>query len=442
MTYSHIIDSRFHGGGYSTEESKAIFSDLARLKRWLQVEGTLAEAQAELDIIPVEAAEEINKYLDIETFDLDMLRTDIERTGHSLVPLLRQLQNKCTAPHGQYVHYGATTQDIQDTGQMLAIQQILAVIDRDMSLISDQLQTLANTHRHTLQTGRTHAQPALPITFGLKVASWYDELRRCQERMLEGRNRVVVGQLFGACGTLSVFDEAGLSLVKRFCQKLNLNEPPMAWHVARDRLGEYVVNLAILTASLARMADEIRTLSRHEFRELTLTWQQGTLGSSTMPHKRNPEECEQVVVLARLVKAQATAMLEAQIVDHERDYRGTRIEWVAVTDASHYTLKAMDLTKKILSLLEVNESVMKENVMRYREEVCSEAIMFALARHLGKQDAYQVMYELSQASLSNKISLADLLKRDARINSHLSDTDIDELLDPASQTGIIDSLID
>ncbi len=442
MSYSHIIDSRFHGGGYSTETSRKIFADTARLSRWLWIEYQLATAQSELGIIPLEAAQEIGRHLSIENYELAEISEEIERTNHSLVPLLRQLQKKCSGNLGQYVHYGATTQDIQDTGQMIALKEVIAQARVDLMHIKGKLSTLAKEHKHSLQTGRTHAQPALPITFGLKVASWYDELHRCEERILEGESRILVGQLFGACGTLSVFEEKGLTLLESFCMRCGLGVPSIGWHVARDRLSEFLVSMAILTATLARIADEIRTLSRHEFRELSLSWQPGTVGSSTMPHKRNPEECEQVVVLARLTKALASAMLEAQIIDHERDYRGTRIEWVAITDASHYSLKALDLTKQILDQLVVNKDVMMANALKYREEICTEAIVFELGKHIGKQDAYQLVYDLSQRSQSDGDSLAELLKRDEISSQHLTNEKVDQLLNPAHQTGSSVTLIE
>ena len=410
MGYSHIIDSRYHGSAYCTAESKAIFEDNARLDRWLKIEIALAQAQAKLGIIPVEAANEIMRVANLANLDLEKIAQGIQRTNHRLVPLLKEVEKKCKNDFGQYIHFGATTQDIQDTEQILAIKSVIHIIEKDLKEILVLLKDLAEKHRLTLQTGRTHAQPALPITFGLKAAAWYDEMYRSLERLHSSKERILVAELFGGCGTMSAFGEKGLDLLEAFSNLLELNAPAMSWHVARDRIVEYVFNLAILTAGLARIADEIRTLSRHEFGELSIEWQSGTIGSSTMPHKRNPEECEQVVVLARLVKAQANVILDTQIVDHERDYRGTRIEWVAVTDASHYSLKALEISKFVLSNLKVNKDVMFESTTKYKEEICTEALMFELAKMLGKQNAYQLVYKLSQEGLSSKKSLVDLLK--------------------------------
>ena len=164
--------------------------------------------------------------------------------------------------------------------------------------------------------------------------------------------------------------------------------------MARDRVVEFVCHMAILAGCLARIADEIRTLNRPEFGELSFVWHEGVMGSSTMPHKHNPEDCEQIIVLAKLVKTHATACFDTMTSDHERDYRGIHIEWVSVTDASHYCLKALELTQKVLKNVVVEEKIMHDRVVACREQLCTECLMLELGKHIGKQDAFAILSDI------------------------------------------------
>lgn len=278
---SHILDSHFHGGSFCTPFSKQIFSDTSRLQRWLDIEAALAHSQADLHIIPKEAAREISENADIEKLDWEKMQAEMQKSEHSLVPLLRAVQRLCKKDCGQYIHYGATTQDIQDTGQMLAMKSVHNRVKQDVRDLLSSLKLLAQQHRQTVLTGRTHAQAALPITFGLKVANWYDELYRNLERIESSESRIFVTELFGACGTMAAFGGLGIELLEKVSEKLGLFSPNTSWHVARDRVVEFVCHMAILAGCLARIADEIRTLKRPEFGELSFVWHEGVMGSST-----------------------------------------------------------------------------------------------------------------------------------------------------------------
>src|SRR5688500_18549788 len=198
---SQIADSYFHSGGYSTEESRRIFCDVCRMQRWLEIEAALALSQSDLGMIPEDVAHRIAQHARIELIDLEEVRRGIAETGHSLVPLLRGLERSCGGYAGQFVHHGATTQDIQDTGMSLEMRDVLERVDHDLSRLMAGLGAIAREHRDQVMMGRTHAQPALPTTFGLKVAGWIDELLRHRERIAEARPRVLVAQLFGGVGT-------------------------------------------------------------------------------------------------------------------------------------------------------------------------------------------------------------------------------------------------
>jgi adenylosuccinate lyase/3-carboxy-cis,cis-muconate cycloisomerase len=431
----HITDSRFYGHIYATEASRRIFCDVCRYQRWLDIEAALALCQAELGIVPPEQAERIAEAAHVERLDLDLVRAEIRRTGHSLVGFLSALQDVCEDGAGELIHYGATTQDIQDTGQALEMSDVLHAAEHDLAEIIRILATLARSHAETLMVGRSHARAALPMTFGLKVASWVDELLRHAERLEECRARVVVAQLFGGVGTMAGFGVQGPALLERFARRLGLGVPAVCWHTARDRVSEYVCTVAALAATLARILDEVRTLSRPEFGELEEAWRPGRVGSSTMPHKRNPEECQQVVVLARLAAAQVPLALQAMVGEHERDSRALRLEWSIVADVSHHSLAALAISRQILGGLIVHEDVMAANAEEVAGAVCTESLMLALGRHLGKQSAHAHVYELCQGAITRGLPLREHLPSSPSVREHLSDEELRQIFEPTGYVG-------
>lgn len=431
---AHITDSRFYGNRYGTPASRAIFCDVCRHQRWLDIEAALALSQAELGIIPMRAAEDIAASARIELIDLDAVQAEIERSGHSLVGLLRVFRDACPGESGQYIHFGATTQDIQDTGQTLEMRDVLDELTAVLDVIIARLADLAEQHAGTVCLGRTHAQPALPIGFGVKVASWLDELLRHAERIRVMRPRVLVAELFGGAGTMAGFGDLGPELLGRFADRLGLGAPTIGWHVARDRVAEYCGVVAMVAGSLGRIADEVRTLSRPEFGEVEEAWQPGKVGSSTMPHKRNPEGCEQVVVMARLASQSAATALTAMIGDHERDARSLRLEWVCVPDVSSYTLCAAQIIKDVLAGLIVHADRALANVTRVAEQIASERLMFVLAGSLGKERAHAYVYELTQRARSNGGSVRGLLASAGDLD--IDGATLDAVFDPATYLGV------
>ncbi|MBA3817410.1 MAG: adenylosuccinate lyase family protein [Deltaproteobacteria bacterium] len=439
---SHVIDSAFHKGGYSTPESRRIFCDVCRLQRWLDVEVALALSQAELEMIPHEAANIIARSAHIERLDLAAISAGITKSGHSLVPLLRSLQQVVGSYSSQFIHHGATTQDIQDTGQSLEMRDVLDRVELDLIALLDRLDALAVANRLQLTVGRTHAQPALPTTFGLKVAGWIDELTRHLVRMREARPRLLVAQMAGGVGTMASFRGRGVALLDKFAARLGLEVPDVGWHVVRDRVAEFVFLLASVTASLARAADEIRTLCRPEFAELEERWDAGRLGSSTMPHKRNPENAEQVVVLARLARAQVGLGLECMIVEHERDYRGTRLEWPAVAEVSHYTLTALALTSTVVECITVRSGDMESTARELADLACTEALTFLLGQRVGQAKAFTLVHRLSQDAIDAKKTVREFALASNELSLVLDRATIEEIFEPMSYLGSSGELVD
>lgn len=440
--HSHILDSKVHGGGYAGAASRAIFCGRCRLQRWLDVESVLAMAQAEVHMIPLQAALEIQRSAKLSAMNLDQIADGVSKTGHSLMPLLRALQDNCSPSAREYVHYGATTQDIQDTAQSLEMRDVLDSVDVALDALIAQLATLANAHRGSLMVARTHSIPALPTTFGLKVAGWIDELLRHRDRLGQARQRVLVVQLFGGVGTMAAFGPDAMALLNVFARRLCLGVPHAGWHVARDRVAEFVSALAMMTASLARVADEIRTLNRWEIAEVEVGWSEQQIGSSTMPHKRNPEGCEQVVVMARLAKAQVVLALDAMILEHERDYRGTRLEWCAVADVSHYALTALALLSDTIGKLTVNDAAMDRNAHAYGDAICMEAFVFEMAKTLGKSSAYEIIFELTQACQRDRVSIREAVECDPRVLAAVDGGKLARLFEPRAHLGMAETIVD
>ncbi|WP_214408491.1 class-II fumarase/aspartase family protein [Sphaerisporangium fuscum] len=431
---SHIVDSSFYGHRYSTAASRRIFCDRCRFQRWLDVEAALALEQAALGIIPADAAQRIAAAARVENLDLNAVRAEIRRTSHSLVGLLRVFQAACEDGAGEYVHYGATTQDIQDTAQSLEMRDVVDALERELCAIVTRLADLAEQHAETVALGRTHAQPALPIGFGLKMAGWIDEILRSGERLRALRPRVLTAQLFGGVGTMAGFGDQAIDLLRGFSARLGLSAAPLAWHVARDRIAEFVTTLAVTAGTMGRIADEIRTLSRPEFGEVEEEWRLGRVGSSTMPHKRNPEACEQIVVMARLAAGTVSTALTAMSGDHERDSRSLRLEWACVPDVSHYTLSAADITRLVVDGLIIHTDRMRQNTEHVAGQVVSERLMLALGKHVGKQTAHEHVYELSQESRSTGTPLEELVRQNG-VAQHLSAEELDGIFDPSSYLG-------
>ena len=198
---SHLIDSQVYKDSWSTEEMRQVWDDMSMIRRWLEVETALAEAEAELGVIPAEAAREIRMKARVELLDFDYIAAEFQRTGHSIMPILRNVQRLCDDGWGEYIHYGATTQDITDTGMMLGVKESYTIILRDLSEIEEALMRLAERHRSTVMPGRTHGQHALPATFGFKAAIWLREISRNISRFVQSRERVLVGNLCGGVGT-------------------------------------------------------------------------------------------------------------------------------------------------------------------------------------------------------------------------------------------------
>jgi len=438
----HVLSSPYFGGPYRHPPMAEIFSDRARLARWLRVEVALARCQGRHGVIPAGAARAIAEGAHIDRLDRDALLQERRRTGHSLLPLLGALKEAAGGEAAPFVHFGATTQDIQDSGQSIALAEALGVLDGLSLQLAERLCALAHAHRDSPCMGRTHFRPALPITLGLKVASWLDELDRARARLHESQGRVPTLQLFGAVGSAAAFGVDEAALQQEVAEELGLVAADFPWHNARDRVLEFIWVCSGLVRAAARGAEELIQLSRPELGEIRFAWPPGLRGSSTMPHKRNPEECEQVVVLAGMVQGALSTLMSAPTPLHERDFRGVRMEWALLPEVANYTACALALLIEALERVQVDRPGQQRSLRRYAAELASEPLMFALAQHIGRDRAYELLSETFERAAQGGISVEELLRALPEVQAHLSAAEMDTILDPRRYVGRAQTLVD
>lgn len=424
---------------FSTPAMRAALSDTARLAGWLAFETALARVQADMGLIPADVPDTVAKVTPAR-FDMARLKTDFDRSGVVIVAFLAQMRPLCGAA-GQHVHMGATTQDVLDTGFSLQLRDALDLIGADLDMLVSVLAGLARQYRDTVMAGRSFQQQAVPITFGYKVAVWLDEVLRHRDRLTELRPRLLTAQFGGAVGTLAPLGDQGLAVRAGLARALDLADPAITWHAARDRWAELTGWAAMLGATLGKIGLEVSTLMRSEVSEIAEAAVPGRGGSSTMPQKRNPVTAPQLVAIGRALQGLPAAELSAMMQEHERGIGSMPLEWAVVPQALALLSGSLAQAVPMLAGLEVDAARMRANLDAGGGLLMAEAAMTALAPLIGRDIAHAAVTRAARAVPPGGM-LRDTLLADPAVAGVVSPAALDAILDPASYTGSAGAMVD
>ena len=415
---------------------RAIYSQESRWQAWLDVEVALARAQAELAIIPAEAADAIARGARLELLDRTRIEEGFARTGHTLVPLVWELARVVGEPHGGWVHWGATTQNITQTGDLLLLRKahqiVVGLIEKTLMAMAD----LAERSAEMPMAARTHGQHAVPATFGYKVAVWIDELLRHLERLQQAQPRLFVAMLGGGAGTFASLGNNGPLVQAAVGRHLGFGSMPVPSRALGDHLAESVCILGLLAATCGKIGREVYTLMKTEFGEVEEPVPAGTVGSSTMPQKRNPKLCQDVIALTAEVRALVPLALEAMQTEHEADRTTSLMMDAAEARACIAMGDALSRLREIVGGLRLDPARMRRNLNLSGGLIMAEAVMLELGAVLGRQHAHDVVFDAAQAAFVENQPFSAMLAADPRVSAHLSAAAIDKLLDLAAYTGL------
>jgi 3-carboxy-cis,cis-muconate cycloisomerase len=422
-----------------------VFSDAARLQRMLDFEAALARAEARCGVIPDAAAQAIASKCKAELIDANALAAATAESANPAIPLVKQL-TALVAKHdpdaAQFVHWGATSQDANDTGLVLQIRDAFKILEADLSTLCSSLAKLAQKHRSTPIAGRTLMQQALPTTFGVKVVAWLDGMNRHRDRFAETRERTLVLQFGGAVGTLAALRDKGLQVAKALAAELHLALPAMPWHTQRDRIAEVATTLGLCTGSLGKMARDISLHMQTEIAEVSEPVGDNRGGSSAMPHKRNPVSAAIVLSAATRVPGLVGTMLSAMVQEDERGLGNWHAEWETLPEIFRLTAGALHQMATIVPHLEVDEARMRHNLDATQGLIFAEAITMAMAAYIGKADARKLLEESIQQTRTSGKHLREVLSQNPNVTAHLTSAELDRLFAPENYLGVAEEWVD
>jgi len=428
-------------GRYGSPEMRRIFEEEARLQRLLDVEAALARVQAELGIIPREAAEEIASKASVKYVRLDRVKEVEARIKHDLMAVVEVLEDAC-GPLGRFVHFGATSYDIEDTATALQLKEALAIIEGRLIELARILAELAERYAELIMVGRTHGQHAPPITLGFKFAVWLREVARHIERLRQARERVLVGKMSGAVGSMASFGPKALEVQRRVMEVLGLRPAEISTQIIqRDRYAELVALLALISCSLDKFAVEVRNLQRPEIMEVAEGFGATQVGSSTMPHKQNPVTCERISSLAKLMRGLVSAAYENVPLWHERDLTNSASERFLIPMSCIILDQMLLDTIEVLKGLRVYPENMERNLRLTQGRAMSEAVMLELVRRgMSRRMAHEKLRRLSMRSMAEGRPLAEVAAEDPEVSSLISREELEDLLDPKGYVGLAPQL--
>lgn len=430
---------------FQSAAGTAIFNERQRLQCMLDFEAALARAEAEVGIIPQSAADAIVPCCKAELFDRDKMVKGAASSGNLAIPMVKQLTALAStrSPEaGGYVHWGATSQDAIDTGLLLQLRAALDLMDDELTEVCDALATITMKHRSTPMVGRTWMQQAVPITFGLKTASWLDAMLRHKERLAELRPRLLVLQFGGAAGTLASMGGSGMKVAAALAEDLQLSLPCMPWHATRDRLAEAATFHGLVMGTLGKVARDLSLMMQTEVGEASEPAEAGRGVSSTMPHKRNPVATAAILSSSLRVPGLVGSMLSAMVQEHERGVGGWHAEWETLPQICILTLGALEKLTVVLKGLHLFADAMRVNLYRTNGLILAEAVSMELSATMGHDQAHKRVEAASRRAVVEKKHLRQIIQASPVIMKHVTPQRLDALFDPANYTGESQSMID
>ncbi len=436
----HPIDFR-----YGSEEMKNVWEEETKLQKMLEVEAAIAKAQGELGIIPKEAAEEINRKASTKYVKLERAKEIERETRHDIVAMVKAFAEVCEGNAGEYIHFGATSNDIVDTSQSLQFKDAIAILLDKLKTLRDELIKKAEEHKYTVCIGRTHGQHAIPTTYGMKFALWASEIQRHIDRLETCKERLCVSMITGAVGTMAALGKDGIKIHKRVGEILGLNPVLISNQVIqRDRHAEFMATLALIAQTLNKIGITVRSMQRTEIKELEEEFDASKqTGSSTMPHKRNPITFEQICGLSRVIKANALAEFDNIPLWEERDLTNSSPERCLFPESCVLLDHILNLAIKGMRKLTVNIENVNRNLELTKGLIMAERAMITLAKKgMGRQTAHEVVRTCAMKAHDENRHLKEVLRENENVMKYLSENELDELFDYKTYIGLAPEIVD
>lgn len=410
----------------------------------MDAEAALARAQSQCGVIPSGIGALVTQRVQESNLDFERLRLETEIVGYPILPLVRQLSDICGEEAGKYVHWGATTQDIMDLASVLQMKEGLDIVERLLKDVIKTLRELSEKYKDTPMAGRTHLQHALPVTFGYKCAVWLSGFQRHLERLEQLRDRTLMVQFGGAAGSLASLGNGddGLRVRKALAKELDLTDPSITWHVARDGVAEIANFLALVGGSMGKLALDIIIMSSNELSEVAEPFVLHRGASSTMPQKRNPISSEVILAASKILRSNAGLVLDGMVADFERASGPWHLEWVAVPESFVLAVGALSQTHFALSGLSVNSKQMLENLHSTKGLIVAEAVMMGMAPYVGRQRAHDIVYEACRESIEKERTLLECLLKKEEVTAKMDQQRLRELCDPVNYLGASSRMVD
>jgi len=413
---------------------KRVWSDENKFAKWLEVEIAVCEAWAELDVIPREAVPKIK----LARLNLKRMEEILKATRHDMTAFLGAVAESL-GNESRFIHLGLTSSDVMDTALSLQLIETTEILSQDIKELISVLAQKAINHKYTAMIGRTHGVHAEPLTFGLKLALWIEEMKRNRQRLSEARKAIAVGKISGAVGTYATLSPR---LEERACAKLGLVPAPVSSQILqRDRHAQFITTLAIIASSLEKFATEIRGLQRTEAREVEEPFRESQTGSSAMPHKRNPELCERICGLARLIRGYALTSMENIALWHERDISHSSTERITLPDSCLALDYCLALFSSVMRGLQIYPRRMKRNIGLTKGLIFSQRVMLALIdKGLSRQKAYELVQRNAMKAWQGDKSFLNLLKADPEVTVTIPPEELEPLFDHQYYLRYIDEI--